>query len=224
MIIRNSHYLLMSQSSNTHYWEQDRFPDWSRFVTIRHFPDQRIGTGVEPHYHDCDETWLFTAGHGEVWLDEQRFAITPNTLVYTPMGVVHRFQMYTNGENNAFVTRLERQQRPIHILVEQDGPPEKTVPGFVIPGNLNCGPLPNPGPRCPFQELRMVTLTAGEGLAHGELTANEHWLVLEGILQVEVDQRAVELYRGDVALLRAGVVRSVGTNSGARVALVRERG
>jgi mannose-6-phosphate isomerase-like protein (cupin superfamily) len=26
---------------------------------------------------------------GEVWLDDERFAITPNTLVYTPMGVVH---------------------------------------------------------------------------------------------------------------------------------------
>ncbi len=70
----------------------------------------------------------------------------------------------------------------------------------------------------------MVTLTAGEGLAQGQLPANEHWLILEGILQVEVEQRAVELYKGDVALLRAGVVRSVGTNSGARVALVRERG
>jgi hypothetical protein len=53
MIIRNSHCVIFSQSSNTHYWEQDRFPAWTRFVAIRHFSDQRIGGGVEPHYHDC---------------------------------------------------------------------------------------------------------------------------------------------------------------------------
>lgn len=207
MIIRNSHYVIFSQSSNTHYWEQDRFPDWTRFVAIRHFPEQRIGSGVEPHYHDCDETWLFSAGTGEVWLDEERFAITPNTLVYTPMGVVHHFQMYANGENNAIVTRLERQKRPIHILVEEDGPPEKTVPGFVIAGAVNTGAIPKPGSRCPFGELRMMTLTAGEEVAQRELPGNEHWLVCDGVLFLEVDQRVFELYKGDLALLRGGVVR-----------------
>lgn len=117
MIIRNTHYLIFSQNSNNHYWEQDVYPDWTPFAIIRHFPDQRIGAGVEPHYHDCDEIWLFSAGTGEVWLDDERYAITPNTLVYTPMGGVHHFQMYRNGENNAIVTRLERQKRPIHIVM-----------------------------------------------------------------------------------------------------------
>lgn len=222
MIIRNSHYVIFSQSSNTHYWEQDVYPDWCAFAVIRHFPDQRIGAGVEPHYHDCDETWLFSAGHGVVWLDDQRFAITPNTVVYTPMGVVHHFQLYANGENNAFVTRLERQKRPIHILVEEAGPPEKTVPGFVVAGAANTGPLPNPGPRCPFRELRMVTLAAGESVAQGQLASNEHWLVLDGVLQFALDQREIELYKGDVALLRAGLARRIWTNSGSRVVLVRE--
>jgi mannose-6-phosphate isomerase-like protein (cupin superfamily) len=223
MVIRDSHYVIFSQNSNTHYWEQDVYPDWTAFAIIRHFPDQRIGAGVEPHYHDCDESWLFTAGHGEVWLDDQRFAITPNTLVYTPMGVVHRFQLYANGENNAFVTRLERQKRPIHILVEQDGPPEKTVPGFVIAGAQNRGPIPEPGPRCPFSELRMVTLAAGEDLVQEQLSSNEHWLVIEGALHLEVAQREVELYKGDVALLRAGVTRRLWSNSPVRMVLVRER-
>jgi len=223
VIIRNSHYVIFSQNSNSHYWEQDRFPEWTRFVSIRHFPEQRIGSGVEPHYHDCDESWLFSAGHGEVWLDGERFAITPNTLVYTPMGVVHHFQMYTNGENNSFVTRLERQKRPIHILVEQDGPPEKIVPGFVIAGAINTAPIPNPGPRCPFGELRMVTLAAGTEVAQGKLLRNEHWLVCDGVLQLEVDQRVMELYKGDLALLRGGVVRRLWTSHGARVVLVQER-
>jgi len=222
VIIRQSHYVIFSQNSNTHYWEQDVYPDWTPFRIIRHFPDQRIGAGVEPHYHDCDEIWLFSAGTGEVWLDDERFPITPNTLVYTPMGVVHHFQMYTNGENNAFVTRLERQQRPIHILVEQDGPPEKTAPGFVVAGALNRGPLLNPGPRCPFRELRMITLTAGEDVATEQLPNNEHWLVLDGVLHLALADREFELYQGDVALLRAGVVRRLWTNSSVCVVLVRE--
>ena len=223
MIIRHSHYVIFSQNSNNHYWEQDVYPDWTPFAIIRHFPDQRIGAGVEPHYHDCDEIWLFSAGAGEVWLDDERFAITPNTLVYTPMGVVHHFQMYSNGENNAIVTRLERQKRPIHILVEQDGPPVKTVPGFVVPGALNTGPVANPGPRCPFQELRMVTLAAGESIAQSQLPSNEHWLVCDGVLHLTLGDQPYELYKGDVALLRTDLVRHVGTSSGARAILVRER-
>ena len=222
MIHRGSHYLLFSQSSNTHYWEQDVNPDWTQFSAIRHFPDQRIGTGVEPHYHDCDEIWLFSAGTGEVWLDDECYPITPNTLVYTPMGVVHHFQMYSNGENNAFVTRMEGRKRPIHILVEQDGAPEKSAPGFVVPGAANTGPVPNPGLRCPFSELRVVTLAAGDGVAQGQLSTNEHWLVIDGALHVEMENREVELYKGDVALLRAGLVRRLWTNSHARVILVRE--
>ena len=43
------------------------------------------------------------------------------------MGCVHRFQMFTPYKNNAIVTRLERQKRPIHITVEEHGPPEPTV-------------------------------------------------------------------------------------------------
>ena len=223
MIIRSNHYIIFSQSSNTHYWEQDVYPDWTAFAIIRHFPEQRIGSGVEPHYHDCDETWLFSAGTGAVWLDDQRFAITPNTLVYTPMGVVHHFQMYTTGENNAIVTRLERRRRPIHILAEQDGPPVKTVPGFVIPGALNNGPILNPGPRCPFCELRMVTLAPGEEVAQTALNSNEHWLLCDGVIHLALDDRSIELYTGDVALLRDGTKRRLRTPHGARVVLVRER-
>jgi mannose-6-phosphate isomerase-like protein (cupin superfamily) len=223
VIIRHSHYVIFSQNSNSHYWEQDVYPDWTPFAVIRHFPDQRIGTGVEPHYHDCDETWLFSAGHGAVWLDGERHAITPNTVVYTPMGCVHHFQMYANGENNAFVTRLERQQRAAHILVEQDGPPVKTGPGFVVAGAANTGPLPDPGPRCPFQELRMLTLAAGEAAAQGPLPGNEHWLALDGVLHLALDGRELELHKGDVALLRAGLVRRAWTTSGARVVRVREK-
>ena len=151
MIIENQRYMIRSGNANNIYWEQGIYPDWTALSAFRHFPDQQIGTGVEPHYHDNDEMWLFTAGRGEVWLNDQRFEITPNTIVYTPMGVVHRFQMFTDYENNAIVTQLERQKRPIHILVEEAGPPIPTVPGFVLPGEQQHRSHPEPWGALPVE-------------------------------------------------------------------------
>ena len=222
MIIENQHYMIRSGNSNNIYWEQGIYPDWTALSAFRHFPDQQIGTGVEPHYHDNDEMWLFTAGRGEVWLDDQRFEITPNTIVYTPMGVVHRFQMFTGYENNAIVTQLERQKRPIHILVEESGPPVPTVPGFVIPSENNTGPIPNRGSRCPLSEWRVVTLGAGEGIDEAPLTCNEHWLIVGGTIDLTVDGLKLELSGEDLAMLKVGAVRKVSSAEGARVVLARE--
>ncbi|MBI4530234.1 MAG: cupin domain-containing protein [Candidatus Latescibacteria bacterium] len=214
--------MIRSKNSNTIYWEQGVYPDWTAISAFRGALKGLRGTGVEPHYHDNDEIWLFTEGRGEVWLDDQRFDVTPNTAVYTPMGVVHRFQMFTDYENNAIVTRLERQKRPIHILVEEAGPPVPTVPGFVIPGADNTGPFTNRGPRCPLGELRCVTLAAGEGLDDVRLSRNEHWLILDGTVHLAFDGWEVELSQEDVALLRAGVVRRIRSDEGARAVLARE--
>ena len=222
MIIENQHYMIRSGNSNNIYWEQGIYPDWTALSAFRHFPDQRIGTGVEPHYHDNDELWLFTAGRGEVWLNDQRFEITPNTLVYTPMGVVHRFQMFTGYENNAIVTRLERQKRPIHILVEEAGPPIPTVPGFIVPGDSNTGPIAHRGSRCPLSEWRAITFSAGEEVDEERLTCNEHWLVVGGTINLTVDGLEFELSGEDLAMLKAGAVRKIRSAEGARVVLARE--
>ena len=222
MIIENQNYMIRSGNSNNIYWEQGVYPDWTALNAFRHFPDQQIGTGVEPHYHDNDEMWLFTAGRGEVWLDDQRFEITPNTLVYTPMGVVHRFQMFTGYENNAIVTRLERQKRPTHILVEESGPPVPTVPGFIVPGERNTGPIQNRGSRCPLSEWRAVTFGASEGIDKAPLTCNEHWLVVGGTINLTVDGAEFELSNEDLAMLKGGAVRKVRSADGARVILARE--
>ena len=222
MIIENQHYMIRSGNSNNIYWEQGIYPDWTALSAFRHFPDQRIGTGVEPHYHDNDELWLFTAGRGEVWLNDQCFEITPNTLVYTPMGVVHRFQMFTGYENNAIVTRLERQKRPIHILVEESGPPIPTVPGFIVPGDSNTGPIAHRGSRCPLSEWRAITFSAGEEVDKERLTCNEHWLVVEGTINLTIDGLEFELAGEDLAMLKAGAVRKIRSAEGARVILARE--
>jgi mannose-6-phosphate isomerase-like protein (cupin superfamily) len=231
VIIHDDNYMIVSKSSNDindNYWDDSVYPDWAAVKLFRFFPEEKAGHGVEPHYHDGDEIWLFTAGRGagrgEVWLNDQIFEITPNTVVYTPMGVVHRFQMFRDFETAALVTRLERQRRATHIYVEEAGPPEPTVPGFVVPGSSNDGPIPDPGERCPLSELRQIAFAPGEGVDEAQLDRNEHWLPLAGTVHLTVDGLAIELAPGDVALLRAGAVRRLQSETVARVALARERG
>lgn len=247
MIIENTNYTVISKNSNSDYFGRRGYPDWTALNTFCDFPNQLIGRGVEPHYHDFDEFWLFYSGRGVVWLDEERSEITPNTTVYTPMGTVHSYLMFTNYGNVAVVSRLEREQRAAHLWVEEDGPPPPvvtgsllelpegiepayeyggppvpTVPGFVVSGANNDGPFANRGSRCPLSELRMVTLAAGEDVDTGRLSSNEHWVVVEGSIQLLVEGRAVVLAPGDVALLRAGAVGRMRSVEGARVGLARE--
>lgn len=221
MIAAASHYMIRSQNANQIYWEQGVYPAWTRLSAFRSIPGQKQGAGVEPHYHDNDELWLFLSGQGEVWLDGQSYPITPGTAIYTPMGAVHRFQMFTDFDNAAIVTPLERQRRPVHLRVEEAGPPQRTVPGFVIPGDENTGPF-NPGPRCPLHELRAVALAAGGEIGSATLDTNEHWIVLEGTVQLQVEKLEVELGPHDLALLRAGATRRLSAASGARLVLARE--
>lgn len=223
MIVRNSDYVIISKNSNTAYWDEGLYPRWTAFNTFLYFPEEKKGCGVEPHYHDADEIWLFPSGSGEVRLDGKSFEITPNTPVYTPMGVEHSYQLYTDGENIALVTRLERQKRATHILVAESGPPEPTVPGFVVAGAVNNGPFANPGARCPLTELRVITFTAEEVIDKECLPCNEHWLVVEGTIYLAVQGFETELSSGDVALLRAGISRQIRVDKNTRVALARER-
>ena len=138
------------------------------------------------------------------------------------MGAVHRFQMFTDFENASVVTRLERRKRGDHLLVDRDGPPEPTVPGFVLPGDANHGPISDRGARCPFAELRTVRFGAGQRIEQTALASNEHWLVFEGTLRLTVAGFEAELSTGDVAMMRAGALRSLRCPEGAVAALARE--
>lgn len=227
MVISDPFYMIRSLNSNQTYWEQGVFPEWTALNCYRHYPDGGTGTGVEPHYHDNDELWLFTAGRGEVRLDEVRHEITPNTLVYTPMGCVHQFQMFTPYENNAIVTRLERAGRPLHLTVEEYGLPEPTVPGFVVQGSTNTGPIRDPGPRCPISEWRLQRYeeinAQNDAQSDAVLNRNEHWMVLSGVVQLALDGRKVTLEPGDIALLRAGIARRLfAEDRNTRAVVVRE--
>ena len=224
MNIRTDRYLILDSALNSgrNYWDQDLYPQWADLRLLGYSPAARPGEGVEPHYHDADEFWLFLSGRGEVWLDGRSFAITPNTLVYTPMGVTHRFQVFTDSENCPALPRLERAKRPLHLYPEVHGQPQPTVPGFVISGADNTGPFADRGPRCPLSELRALDLAAGERVAEAPAAQTEYWLVLNGAVQLSVEGQDVELGPRDLAILRAGVVRQLGAEAGGRVALARE--
>ena len=222
MFIKNDNYWIISKSSNTNYWSQGVSPDWTIIGTFIYHPVEPMGRGVEPHYHDADEIWMFASGRGEAWIDEDRFDVMPNTVVYTPMGSVHRFQMFTDFDNASVVTKLERQYREGHLYVENDGFPEPTVPGIVLSGVENTGPIVNRGKRCPFKEMRTIEFAAGDEIIKTRLLANEYWLVETGFACIEVDGFEAEIWSGDVAMLKAGAVRQIGFPNGARVALVRE--
>ena len=222
MKIKNPNYWITSRNSNTVYWGGGASPDWTVINSFMWHPAGRSGLGVESHYHDADEVWIFASGHGEASVGGRTYDVTPNTAVYTPMGTVHRFQMLTEFDNVSVVTRLERQKRPIHILEEVDGPPVPTVPGFVLPGADNNGPIADRGSRCPFTELRHVDFEPGGGVAESTLSANEHWLVDVGSVILTIDGFETELVQGDVAMLRAGATRQLSAADGAKVCLVRE--
>ena len=225
MIVKAEKYVVISHNSNDpfkSYWGKGPYPDWTFMLTFGHFTDQPTGYGVEPHYHDCDEFWLFAKGHGEAWLDGQSHRLTANTAVYTPMGTVHRFQMFAPFETVAVVSPLEREKRRKHILVEEEGPPVPTVPGFVAPGADNNGPFPDRGSRCPLSELRVVALPAGAAIDDELLEVNEYWMAMSGSTVLEIDGREFELSSGDVAMLRSGATRRLRAVDSVRLALARE--
>ena len=130
--------------------------------------------------------------------------------------------MFTPYESNAIVTELERAQRDIHITVEEYGPPIPTVQGYIVSGVSNTGPIPDPGPRCPLSEWRMITLEAGEEIEEANLSVNEHWLVISGTMLLQVEDIEVELTSEEVALLRTGTRRRIFAQQDVRLIVARE--
>jgi len=214
--------ILSAAVNNPTYVDDEIYPDWAMLKLFRYFPGQGIGTGVEPHYHDWDEIWLFIDGHGEVSLDGRVPPITPGSVVYTPKGPVHRFQMFTDFGNAALRSRLEGQKRPIHIIESVHGPAIRTVKGFVIQGDENAGSFPDRGSRCPLTELRVVSRPDGFRSGRAVLEVTEYWLAIDGGMRVAVDDVTVLLDSGDLAILGPGASRETSADASVLYGYARE--
>tara|TARA_Y100000588_G_C14264626_1_gene929260 strand:- start:1643 stop:2353 length:711 start_codon:yes stop_codon:yes gene_type:complete len=223
LIIKKSNYWIIPKTSNTVYWGEESSPDWTSINSFMSHPTAKAGVTNEPHYHDADEVWIFDTGRGKVLLDGKMYPVTPNTLVYTPMGSIHGFQMLTEFDNVSVVTKLERQQRAKHLLESIDGPPVPTVPGFIVSGNENNGPIKNTGIRCRFTEIRHIDLETDTNFNPKKLKNNEHWLVDSGKIQLNLDGSYIELVQGDVAMVKTGTLRKISVTNYARVCLVQEK-
>src|SRR6266581_1966448 len=164
MIVATDSCFAVSTLSARDYWDDELHPEWAKLRTVTYCPGQHMGHGVEPHYHDNDEFWFFTAGYGEAWMDGECSPVTPNTIVYTPRGVVHRFQMFTEFATVGIRTRMSGKKRAAHLHVPEDGVPTPSAPGLVVAGEENTGPIAVEHPTCPVRELRLLTYAAAADL------------------------------------------------------------
>ncbi len=137
MLLRNAGITAISSDlNNSRYWEPSIYPSWSRLNVFTLIAGKPPGWGPEPHFHDIDEYWLFVGGFGEVGLGESRFEVTPNSVVHTPPGVVHRFVMYTPSTVVAAVGRLSGLERTGHLWPFN---PERGRPPGAMPFDMPVG-------------------------------------------------------------------------------------
>jgi mannose-6-phosphate isomerase-like protein (cupin superfamily) len=214
MRLESDTYAIMShEENNPAYWDDSVYPSWAVMKLFRYIPGQRIGCGVEPHYHDCDEIWLFLDGTGEAWLDGGAAQpIGPGTFVFTPRGVVHRFQMFTDFGNAALRTELIGEQRGTHLIPAIHGAPVKSGDGFVVSDEQASGRIADPQDRFPLTELRIGRGAPWADTARAEAT--EYWVAMQGHITVTVDGASARLGAGDIAILRAGAERSIVGDTG----------
>ncbi len=60
MILRGDRHVIVSVSVNRGYWTGGHYPEaWTPVSVFKRYDPEPKGSGVEPHYHDGDEFWLF---------------------------------------------------------------------------------------------------------------------------------------------------------------------
>ncbi len=248
MLIELPGLMALSNDVNAlRYWEPSVYPSWSRLNIVRLFSDQEPGRSAEPHFHDVDEYWLFANGYGEVGLGAERFEVTPNTVVYTPPGVVHRFVMYTPSNIAAVVRRLLGNERTGHLwafnpALGNTGPgslsfnvldgyvdAHDTVDvaargdAFLVPGVDNDG-RPWSSGAGPLSELRWLAGQALDQLREPwRVTGSQALMVAAGSVRLRHEHGLIEMVPGDLVLARDGTQLRAEMDGEAVVVRVTER-
>lgn len=80
-------------------------------------------TGIDNHYHDCDEYYLILEGHGVVVSEGKRYAVGPGDCVATRTGDHHDFPLAFEPVRAVFAeTTLQGARRRGHLWEHTHGP------------------------------------------------------------------------------------------------------
>jgi len=96
---------------------------WEETTVLGMFQARR-DKGVELHYHDADEYWLFYRGRGRGQSEGVEYDVESGDLLATQMGYEHEmFESSGVVEAVALETTLRGQKRPGHLHREEHGDP-----------------------------------------------------------------------------------------------------
>jgi len=100
---------------------QDR-PDMPQISNWGLFAGGRKGAPtVEPHFHDCDEWWVFTRGRALIRTEGEEHEVGAGDMVYTPMGEEHEVvEVYEDLEGIWFEGPMQGRQRRGHLHHPED--------------------------------------------------------------------------------------------------------
>lgn len=81
--------------------------------------------GLDNHFHDCDEYWIFYEGRGVAVTEGKFFEIGPGDCVVTGMGYHHDMAEVIEPTKGVFFeTTMEGPKRPGHLWEHTHGPAE----------------------------------------------------------------------------------------------------
>jgi len=177
------------------------------------------GCGPDLHYHKVDQAYYLVRGESNVQVGDEIHRITPGTFVHIPAGTAHR--NWNDSDQQEFhieiIVPAPAPAVPIALFVDS---PEN-APGSIeapLVRTVTDGDFFQPDPqRWPGMELcdlakndnavmrlfRMGPGGAGPGTHIHEF--DQYYMVLEGVLQVEVALERHEVPAGSLVILPAGV-------------------
>lgn len=177
------------------------------------------GCGPGLHYHEVDQAYYLVRGESNVQVGDETHHITPGTFVHIPAGTAHR--NWNDSTEQEFhieiIVPAPSPAVPIALFVDSpaDAPGSTMAPTVRtvvdedffepdpegLPGLKLCDLVKNDN--SVMRVFRMGSGGAGPGTHIHDF--DQYYMVLEGVLQVEVALERHEVQAGSLVLLPAGV-------------------
>ena len=111
----------MAAIPNFALYGHEALPSWLDMVHVERIPvrSSLFDFEIEPHVHDALMQVLYiTAGGGEVFIDDAKWALEPPCLVLIPANAVHGFHFRPEVDGHVITTA----QRPLEAMVQLVAP------------------------------------------------------------------------------------------------------